>query len=114
MLVLLHRFVLRTVPLPPTPTSHVVTPLAPAVLEAAVDVDPAPLVVALRSSKDSSAKGIVGAYGAAPVATTAARDAAFLAVFIEGKLVGGLDRLMAKHIAGELVPVLKQAGALWL
>jgi hypothetical protein len=38
------------------------------------------------------------------VATTAARDAAFLAVFIEGKLVGGPDRLMAKHIVGELVP----------
>ncbi|KAK1603155.1 hypothetical protein QYE76_017419 [Lolium multiflorum] len=33
-------------------------------------------------------------------------------VFIGGKLVGGLERLMAKHIAGELVPVLKQAGAL--
>uniref|UniRef100_A0A0E0JG78 Uncharacterized protein n=1 Tax=Oryza punctata TaxID=4537 RepID=A0A0E0JG78_ORYPU len=31
-----------------------------------------------------------------------------------GRLVGGLDRLMAMHMAGELVPVLKQAGALWL
>jgi hypothetical protein len=47
------------------------------------------------------------------VATTAsARLAAFPAVFIGGRLVGGLDRLMAMHIAGELVPVLKQAGAL--
>jgi hypothetical protein len=35
------------------------------VLEAAADVDPAPLVVVLRSSKDSSAKGVVGSYGAA-------------------------------------------------
>ncbi|KAM0869520.1 hypothetical protein ACQ4PT_040613 [Festuca glaucescens] len=86
----------------------------PAVLEVADDADPAALVVALRSSSVNSAKGVVDAYSAAPVATTAARHAAFPAVFIGGKLVGGLDRLMAMHIAGELVPVLKQAGALWL
>ncbi|CAI0385365.1 unnamed protein product [Linum tenue] len=36
------------------------------------------------------------------------------AVFIGGKLFGGLDRVMATHITGELVPILKQAGALWL
>eukprot|EP01018_Ginkgo_biloba_P004046 Gb_17723 [translate_table: standard] len=36
------------------------------------------------------------------------------AVFIGGKLVGGLDRLMAMHISGDLVPKLKEAGALWL
>lgn len=36
------------------------------------------------------------------------------AVFIGGQLVGGLDRLMAAHISGELVPRLKEAGALWL
>ncbi|XP_027343775.1 glutaredoxin-C9-like [Abrus precatorius] len=38
----------------------------------------------------------------------------FPAVFIGGKLFGGLDRLMATHISGELVPLLKEAGALWL
>lgn len=38
----------------------------------------------------------------------------FPAVFIGGSLFGGLDRLMATHISGELVPILKQAGALWL
>ncbi|KAK9285592.1 hypothetical protein L1049_024787 [Liquidambar formosana] len=38
----------------------------------------------------------------------------FPAVFIGGKLFGGLERVMATHISGELVPVLKQAGALWL
>ncbi|MED6214188.1 Glutaredoxin-C9 [Stylosanthes scabra] len=38
----------------------------------------------------------------------------FPAVFIGGKLFGGLDRVMATHISGELVPILKQAGALWL
>ncbi|XAR49578.1 Thioredoxin-disulfide reductase [Bertholletia excelsa] len=38
----------------------------------------------------------------------------FPAVFIGGKLFGGLDRIMAAHITGELVPILKRAGALWL
>ncbi|CAM0880635.1 unnamed protein product [Alopecurus aequalis] len=83
----------------------------PAVLEVGDDADPATLVVALRSKDNSANKGVtvVDAYGVA-----SARHAAFPAVFIGGRLVGGLDRLMAMHIAGELVPVLKQAGALWL
>lgn len=38
----------------------------------------------------------------------------FPAVFVGGELFGGLDRIMAAHITGELTPVLKQAGALWL
>lgn len=38
----------------------------------------------------------------------------FPAVFIGGRMFGGLDEVMATHINGELVPVLKQAGALWL
>ncbi|KAL5989499.1 Monothiol glutaredoxin-S5 [Asimina triloba] len=38
----------------------------------------------------------------------------FPSVFIGGAFVGGLDRLMAVHISGELVPILKKAGALWL
>uniref|UniRef100_A0ACD5VGY1 Uncharacterized protein n=2 Tax=Avena sativa TaxID=4498 RepID=A0ACD5VGY1_AVESA len=85
----------------------------PAVLEVADDADPAALVVSLRSSKNNDgAKGIadVDSYGATPAATTA-RHAAFPAVFIGGRL---LDRLMSMHIAGELVPVLKKAAALWL
>ena len=36
------------------------------------------------------------------------------AVFVGGKLIGGLDRLMACHISGALIPQLKAAGALWL
>ncbi|KAE8803727.1 Monothiol glutaredoxin-S5 [Hordeum vulgare] len=36
------------------------------------------------------------------------------AVLVGGRLLGGLDRLMAVHISGELVPILKDAGALWL
>ena len=38
----------------------------------------------------------------------------FPAVFVQGKLFGGLERVMATHISGELVPMLKDAGALWL
>ncbi|XVF27578.1 hypothetical protein REPUB_Repub14bG0120600 [Reevesia pubescens] len=38
----------------------------------------------------------------------------FPAVFVGGKLFGGLDRIMSTHISGELVPILKDAGALWL
>ncbi|XP_059663209.1 glutaredoxin-C9-like [Cornus florida] len=38
----------------------------------------------------------------------------FPAVYIGGRLFGGLDRIMATHITGELTPVLKEAGALWL
>ncbi|KAL7586192.1 glutaredoxin-C9 [Lactuca sativa] len=42
------------------------------------------------------------------------RSLQFPAVFIGGRIFGGLDRVMATHITGELIPVLKQAGALWL
>ncbi|KAL0450823.1 UNVERIFIED_CONTAM: Glutaredoxin-C5 [Sesamum latifolium] len=35
-------------------------------------------------------------------------------VFIGGKLVGAMDSVMASHISGTLVPLLKDAGALWL
>lgn len=45
---------------------------------------------------------------------TSAATVTLPAVFAGGRLVGGLDRLMAVHISGELVPILKRAGALWL
>ncbi|KAL1188977.1 Glutaredoxin-C8 [Cardamine amara subsp. amara] len=35
-------------------------------------------------------------------------------VFIGGKMVGAMERVMAAHINGSLVPLLKDAGALWL
>ncbi|XP_050213021.1 glutaredoxin-C9 [Mercurialis annua] len=38
----------------------------------------------------------------------------FPVVFVGGKLFGGLERVMATHISGELVPILKDVGALWL
>ncbi|CAL5408857.1 unnamed protein product [Camellia sinensis] len=42
------------------------------------------------------------------------KGAQFPAVFVGGKLFGGLERVMGTHISGELVPILKDAGALWL
>lgn len=36
------------------------------------------------------------------------------AVFVGGKLLGGVEKVMSYHINGSLVPLLKQAGALWL
>lgn len=36
------------------------------------------------------------------------------AVFVGGKFLGGIETLMACHINGTLVPLLKAAGALWL
>ncbi|XP_047974811.1 glutaredoxin-C5-like [Salvia hispanica] len=40
--------------------------------------------------------------------------AAVPVVFVGGKLVGTMDSVMAAHIGGALVPLLKEAGALWL
>jgi glutaredoxin 3 len=36
------------------------------------------------------------------------------AVFVGGKFLGGVETLMACHINGSLVPLLKDAEALWL
>ncbi|XP_010540592.1 PREDICTED: glutaredoxin-C9-like [Tarenaya hassleriana] len=36
------------------------------------------------------------------------------AIFVGGKFLGGIDTLMACHINGSLIPLLKDAGALWL
>uniref|UniRef100_K3YE20 Uncharacterized protein n=1 Tax=Setaria italica TaxID=4555 RepID=K3YE20_SETIT len=49
--------------------------------------------------------GAAAGPGAAPVVPV---------VFIGGRLVGAMDRVMAAHINGSLVPLLKEAGALWL
>ncbi|CAH9130420.1 unnamed protein product [Cuscuta epithymum] len=38
----------------------------------------------------------------------------FPAVFIGGRLFGDLDKVLAAHISGDLVPLLRKAGALWL
>ncbi|KAK4386578.1 Glutaredoxin-C9 [Sesamum angolense] len=38
----------------------------------------------------------------------------FPAVFVGGELFGGLEDIMGAHISGELVPRLREAGALWL
>ncbi|XP_009383750.2 putative glutaredoxin-C14 [Musa acuminata AAA Group] len=36
------------------------------------------------------------------------------AVFIGGKPVGSTDRIMSLHLGGKLVPLLRDAGALWV
>ncbi|KAH7438919.1 hypothetical protein KP509_04G036900 [Ceratopteris richardii] len=51
---------------------------------------------------------------AAPPPPSCRATPALPAIFVGGKLIGGLDRLMACHISGSLIPLLKEAGALWL
>ncbi|KAL7094998.1 hypothetical protein ACP275_11G139700 [Erythranthe tilingii] len=46
--------------------------------------------------------------------TGGSASAAVPVVFIGGNLVGGIDAVLASHINGTLVPLLRQAGALWL
>ena len=36
------------------------------------------------------------------------------AIFIGGELVGGANEVMSLHLNGSLIPMLKQAGALWV
>ncbi|KAI4341110.1 hypothetical protein MLD38_025872 [Melastoma candidum] len=52
--------------------------------------------------------------GRVPNGGASTGEVQFPAVFIGGKHFGGLDRVMATHITGELVPLLKEARALWL
>ncbi|KAG0479795.1 hypothetical protein HPP92_010653 [Vanilla planifolia] len=35
-------------------------------------------------------------------------------VFIGGRMIGSTDKIMSLHLKGQLVPLLKDAGALWL
>uniref|UniRef100_A0A453GI43 Glutaredoxin domain-containing protein n=3 Tax=Triticinae TaxID=1648030 RepID=A0A453GI43_AEGTS len=48
------------------------------------------------------------------LASMAGRSLPVPAVFIGGALVGPTDKVMALHLGGQLVPLLRQAGALWL
>ncbi|CAL9051262.1 unnamed protein product [Musa banksii] len=36
------------------------------------------------------------------------------AIFIGGRLVGSIDRIMSLHLSGKLMPLLRDAGGLWL
>ncbi|OVA10724.1 Glutaredoxin [Macleaya cordata] len=36
------------------------------------------------------------------------------AVFIGGQLIGGANEVMTLHLSSSLIPLLKQAGAIWL
>ncbi|EHA8589250.1 Monothiol glutaredoxin-S5 [Cocos nucifera] len=80
----------------------------PTVCEVGEDTDEAALIAELPPEMAAAAAG-------GDVVGHLRREGMVLpAVFIGGRLVGGLDRLMAVHISGDLVPILKQAGALWL
>ncbi|XP_008783123.1 monothiol glutaredoxin-S3-like [Phoenix dactylifera] len=83
----------------------------PTVCEVGEDADEAALIAELPPSM--AASGAAGS-GGDVVGHLRRQGMVLPAVFIGGRLVGGLDRLMAVHISGELVPILKQAGALWL
>ncbi|XP_057747819.1 glutaredoxin-C9-like [Arachis stenosperma] len=63
---------------------------------------------------DDQHEAMVAAAVSGTVVGGGAKVVEFPAVFVGGKYFGGLERVMAAHISGELVPVLKQAGALWL
>jgi glutaredoxin 3 len=43
-----------------------------------------------------------------------ARTSAVPAVYIGGQLVGSTDNIMSLHMSGNLVPLLRNAGAIWL
>ena len=58
--------------------------------------------------------GTSGCYSSAAAAASSSSSSAVPVVFIGGKLVGAMDRVMTSHINGSLVPLLKEAGALWL
>ncbi|XP_008777321.1 monothiol glutaredoxin-S3-like [Phoenix dactylifera] len=79
----------------------------PTVCEVGEDADEAALIGELPTEMVARCGGDGGAH-------LRRQGMALPAVFVGGRLVGGLDRLMAVHISGELVPILKQAGALWL
>ncbi|XP_078176040.1 glutaredoxin-C1-like [Carex rostrata] len=36
------------------------------------------------------------------------------AVFIGGRLVGSTEKIMSLHLSGDLIPLLRNAGAIWL
>ncbi|XP_020274136.1 glutaredoxin-C1-like [Asparagus officinalis] len=42
------------------------------------------------------------------------RNPAVPVVFIGGKLVGPTDKVMSLHLEGNLLPLLRDAGAIWL
>ncbi|KAG0452564.1 hypothetical protein HPP92_024936 [Vanilla planifolia] len=36
------------------------------------------------------------------------------AVFVGGRLIGPTDKVMSLHLSGKLIPLLQDAGAIWL
>ncbi|KAF8401012.1 hypothetical protein HHK36_014315 [Tetracentron sinense] len=55
-----------------------------------------------------------GEMGALPAQDSEGGGGGAPAVFIGGSRVGGLESLMALHLSGQLVPKLREVGALWV
>lgn len=63
---------------------------------------------------DQEAAAVAGELSKVVGSRDGGAEVEFPVVFVGGKLLGGLKEVMAAHIQGELVPMLKAAGALWL
>lgn len=74
----------------------------PTVCELGEDTDEAALIGELADTSNSV------------TACVAQQQQQLPAVFIGGRWVGGVERLMAIHISGNLVQILREAGAIWL
>ncbi|XP_052202618.1 glutaredoxin-C9-like [Diospyros lotus] len=71
-----------------------------------------PTVVEIEEQEEPAVIGELSSV--LPVGGKDGQKVEFPAVFVGGKLFGGLEKIMESHISGELVPILKKAGALWL
>ncbi|XP_078436917.1 glutaredoxin-C1-like [Wolffia australiana] len=96
--------------------------VGPAVFDLDVEKGGAEMQAVLRrliSASVAAAAAAAAAASSSPAAAAAAAASSLSspplpAVFVGGKLVGGLEAVMACHISGSLIPLLKNAGALWL
>ncbi|RRT51641.1 hypothetical protein B296_00021428 [Ensete ventricosum] len=68
----------------------------------------------LLSAASPSVSAVLSPLLSAASPSVSVSAAAVPAVFIGGQLLGGVEKVMSCHINGSLVPLLKQAGALWL
>lgn len=69
-----------------------------------------PTVIELDDAEMDRARAALGA----PIEGADGSSAGGPAVFIGGAHVGGMEGLMALHLSGRLLPMLREAGAAWL
>lgn len=68
-----------------------------------------PTVIELDDAEMGRARAALGELDSAEGASSGGP-----AVFIGGSHVGGMEGLMALHLSGRLLPMLREAGAAWL